>query len=227
MDKRGQEVKYICKEDLKKLRKYFKLNDKVVILALINIGVNVGLRISDLSKIRFEDINSEYVVKLKEKKTKKMREIKLNTVCQRSIEELKNYYETLGYSKEKGFLFKSLNRKYVKELFDKPISTVSISKYLNQAKADLNIAYPIGTHSLRKTWGHTVYRGTLDIALVMSIFNHSSAEQTLKYIGIEQEMINKVYDKFKIWVQFFKFIERKQLIYFQKYDIIKKEKWLI
>lgn len=209
MDKRGQEVKYICKEDLKKLRKYFKLNDKVVILALINIGVNVGLRISDLSKIRFEDINSEYVVKLKEKKTKKMREIKLNTVCQRAIEELKNYYETLGYSKEKGFLFKSLNRKYVKELFDKPISTVSISKYLNQAKADLNIAYPIGTHSLRKTWGHTVYRGTLDIALVMSIFNHSSAEQTLKYIGIEQEMINKVYDKFKIWVQFFKFIERK------------------
>ncbi|MEJ6467507.1 tyrosine-type recombinase/integrase [Fusobacterium ulcerans] len=197
MDKRGQEVKYICKEDLKKLRKYFKLNDKVVILALINIGVNVGLRISDLSKIRFEDINSEYVVKLKEKKTKKMREIKLNTVCQRSIEELKNYYKTLGYSKEKGFLFKSLNRKYVKELFDKPISTVSISKYLNQAKADLNIAYPIGTHSLRKTWGHTVYRGTLDIALVMSIFNHSSAEQTLKYIGIEQEMINKVYDKFK------------------------------
>ena len=198
MDKRGQEVKYICKEDLKKLRKYFKLNDKVVILALINIGVNVGLRISDLSKIRFEDINSEYVVKLKEKKTKKMREIKLNTVCQRSIEELKNYYETLGYSKEKGFLFKSLNRKYVKELFDKPISTVLLSKYLNQAKADLNIAYPIGTHSLRKTWGHTVYRGTLDIALVMSIFNHSSAEQTLKYIGIEQEMINKVYYKFKI-----------------------------
>ena len=62
MDKRGQEVKYICKEDLRKLRKYFKLNDKVVILALINIGVNVGLRISDLSKIRFEDINSDYVV---------------------------------------------------------------------------------------------------------------------------------------------------------------------
>ena len=198
MDKRGQEVKYICKEDLKKLRKYFKFNDKVVILALINRRVNVGLIISDLSKIRFEDINSEYVVKLKEKKTKKMREIKLNTVCQRSIEELKNYYESLGYSRERGFLFKSLNRKYVKELFDKPISTVSISKYLNQAKADLNIAYPIGTHSLRKTWGHTVYRGTLDIALVMSIFNHSSAEQTLKYIGIEQEMINKVYDKFKI-----------------------------
>lgn len=198
MDKRGQEVKYICKEDLKKLRKYFKSNDKVVILALINIGVNVGLRISDLSKIRFEDINSEYVVKLKEKKTKKMREIKLNTVCQKSIEDLKNYYETLGYSRERGFLFKSLNRKYVKELFDKPISTVSISKYLNQAKSDLKITYPIGTHSLRKTWGHTVYRGTLDIALVMSIFNHSSAEQTLKYIGIEQEMINKVYDKFKI-----------------------------
>ena len=198
MNKKGQEVRYINKSDLVNIRKYFKENKKIIMLALINIGVNVGLRISDLSRLRFENINGDYTIRLKEKKTKKMREIKLNTVCQRSIEELKNYYESLGYSRERGFLFKSLNRKYVKELFDKPISTVSISKYLNQAKADLNIAYPIGTHSLRKTWGHTVYRGTLDIALVMSIFNHSSAEQTLKYIGIEQEMINKVYDKFKI-----------------------------
>ena len=198
MDKRGQEVRYINPNDLAQLRKYFKTNKKIVMLSLINIGVNVGLRISDLSKIKFENINPDYTIKLREKKTKKIRKIKFNLICQKAIEDLKKYYEELGYSSEKGFLFKSLNRKYVKELFDKPISTVSISKYLNQAKADLNIAYPIGTHSLRKTWGHTVYRGTLDIALVMSIFNHSSAEQTLKYIGIEQEMINKVYDKFKI-----------------------------
>ena len=95
MDKRGQEVKYICKEDLRKLRKYFKLNDKVVILALINIGVNVGLRISDLSKIRFEDINSDYVVKLKEKKTKKNRKIKFNSICQKAIKELKFYYKVV------------------------------------------------------------------------------------------------------------------------------------
>ena len=200
MDKRGQEVKYICKEDLRKLRKYFKLNDKVVILALINIGVNVGLRISDLSKIKFENINPDYTIKLREKKTKKIRKIKFNLICQKAIEDLKKYYEELGYSSEKGFLFKSLNRKYVKELYDKPISNVGISKYFNKAKKDLNISYPIGTHSLRKTWGHRVYKSTLDIAIVMSILNHSSAEQTLKYIGIEEDRINEIYENFKIWI---------------------------
>ena len=54
MDKRGQEVKYINPNDLAQLRKYFKTNKKIVMLSLINIGVNVGLRISDLSKIKLK-----------------------------------------------------------------------------------------------------------------------------------------------------------------------------
>ena len=198
MDKRGQEVRYINPNDLAQLRKYFKTNKKIVMLSLINIGVNVGLRISDLSKIKFENINPDYTIKLREKKTKKIRKIKFNLICQKAIEDLKKYYEELGYSSEKGFLFKSLNRKYVKELYDKPISNVGISKYFNKAKKDLNISYPIGTHSLRKTWGHRVYKSTLDIAIVMSILNHSSAEQTLKYIGIDEDRTNEIYENFKI-----------------------------
>ena len=198
MNKKGQEVRYINKSDLVNIRKYFKENKKIVMLALINIGVNVGLRISDLSRLKFENINADYTIRLKEKKTKKIRKIKLNPVCQRAIEDLKNYYKEIGFSPEEGFLFKSLNRKYVKESIDKSISTVGISKYLNKARKDLNISYPIGTHSLRKTWGHRVYKGTLDIAIVMTILNHSSANQTLKYIGIEEDKINKIYEKFKI-----------------------------
>lgn len=198
MNKKGQEVRYINKSDLVNIRKYFKENKKIVMLALINIGVNVGLRISDLSRLRFENINADYTIRLKEKKTKKIRKIKLNSVCQKTIEDLKTYYKEIGFSQEEGFLFKSLNRKYVKESIDKSISTVGISKYLNKAREDLNISYPIGTHSLRKTWGHRVYKGTLDIAIVMTILNHSSANQTLKYIGIEEDKINKIYEKFKI-----------------------------
>ena len=71
MDKRGQEVRYINPNDLAQLRKYFKTNKKIVMLSLINIGVNVGLRISDLSKIKFENINPDYTIKLREKKRKK------------------------------------------------------------------------------------------------------------------------------------------------------------
>ena len=44
---RGQEVFYIKKKDLTKIRNYFFRKEKFVILALINVGINVALRISD------------------------------------------------------------------------------------------------------------------------------------------------------------------------------------
>lgn len=62
----------------------------------------------------------------------------------------------------------------------------------------LSIEYPIGSHFLRKTWRYHVYKGTLNIALLMKAFNHSSAEQTLKYIRIEEENITKIYPQFEI-----------------------------
>lgn len=90
MNKRGQEVRYINPDDLLHMRNYFKNNKKIVILSLINIGVNVGLRISDLSRLKFENINPDHTIKLKEKKTKKIRKVKFNLICQRAIEDLKN-----------------------------------------------------------------------------------------------------------------------------------------
>lgn len=95
-----------------------------------------------------------------------------------------------------GYIFKSLNREYLKKGIDKSLNTSSVSKYFVKARIDLKIPYAIGTHSLRKTWGYNVYRRTKDIAPIMKVLNHSSASQTLKYIGIDQEEIDSIYDKF-------------------------------
>lgn len=196
-DLRGQEVFYIKKKDLKSLRMFFKKNEKFIILALINIGVNVALRISDLRNLKFEDIDSDWNVRIKEKKTKKYKYIKLNSVCRNSVENLKKEYSSRGFSNN-GYLFKSQNRSYIKKGLDKPLSVMSINRYLNIARNSLNISYPIGTHSLRKTWGYIVYKETKDIATIMKVLNHSSVSQTLKYIGIDQDNINHIYEKFTI-----------------------------
>ena len=50
-----------------------------------------------------------------------------------------------------------------------------------------------GTHSLRKTFGYHYYKNTKDIATLMQVFNHGSQNITLRYIGIEQEDLDKVY----------------------------------
>lgn len=195
---RGQEVFYIKKKDLTKIRNYFFRKEKFVILALINVGINVALRISDLGNLKFEDITKEWKVKIKEKKTGKYKYIKLNAICKNNINQLKVIYNDRGILPT-GYIFKSLNREYLKKGIDKSLNTSSVSKYFVKARIDLKIPYAIGTHSLRKTWGYNVYRRTKDIAPIMKVLNHSSASQTLKYIGIDQEEIDSIYDKFNFW----------------------------
>lgn len=111
---RGQEVFYIKKKDLTKIRNYFFRKEKFVILALINVGINVALRISDLGNLKFEDITKEWKVKIKEKKTGKYKYIKLNAICKNNINQLKVIYNDRGILPT-GYIFKSLNREYLKK----------------------------------------------------------------------------------------------------------------
>lgn len=199
MNKKGQEVKYIREEDLKKIREYLQWKKKVTFLEFINFGCNVALRISDLSKISFEDIDQKnWKIELVEKKTKKKRVIKLNKTCQKAIKNLKKYYQQLGYKTDTGFLFKSLSPYQKKYKLDMPFTINGVAKEFKKIETYLNISYPLGSHSLRKTWGKNVYDKTLNIALIMKAFNHSSPGITLRYIGIEQEEIDQLYENFEI-----------------------------
>lgn len=199
INKKGQEVKYIKDEDLKKIREYLSWKKKIVFLEFINFGCNVALRISDLSKLCFQDIDEKnWRIELIEKKTKKKRIIKLNKVCQKAIKNLKKYYQELGYDSKNGYLFKSLSPYQKKYKLDMPFTINGVSKEFKKIEDYLNISYPLGSHSLRKTWGKNVYEKTLNIALIMQAFNHSSPQITLRYIGIEEEDINRLYEEFEI-----------------------------
>lgn len=197
-NQKGQEVKRLKEKDLENIRKYLGEINKISFLNFINIGVNVGLRISDLAQLRFEMINPNWEVTIKEKKTRKIRTIAFNKTCQKAIKELKAYYKSIGFSTKEGYILKSLSRYNIKYKIDSPISVNGVSQEFQKLRDMLSIEYPIGSHSLRKTWGYHVYKGTLNIALLMKAFNHSSAEQTLKYIGIEEENITKIYPQFEI-----------------------------
>ena len=53
------EVRYISDEDLKRIRELFTYRNVPVMLNLLNMGVNMTLRISDLLNLKFEDIKSD------------------------------------------------------------------------------------------------------------------------------------------------------------------------
>ena len=195
-DLRGQAVRRIKEKDILKFKKYFEKADSRM-YALFNIGLNLGIRISDLINLKFEDIDADKKIYLIEKKTQKKKTLKLNRLCIEMIEVLKREYISRGLLPV-GYLFKSYYRKFIKEKIDKPLSVVTVNKNLNIAKNQLKITYPVGTHSMRKTWAYTIYVGEKDIVLVMKMLNHSSQKQTLTYIGIEEETYVKIYERYVI-----------------------------
>ena len=75
---------------------------------------------------------------------------------------------------------------------NKPITRVQAYRILNDVAEKLGIE-EVGTHTLRKTFGYWHYQHHKDVAILQEIFNHSAPSITLKYIGINKDMINESY----------------------------------
>ena len=54
----------------------------------------------------------------------------------------------------------------------------------------------VGTHTLRKTFGYWHYQQYKDVAILQEIFNHSAPSITLRYIGINADIIDSSIDNF-------------------------------
>jgi integrase len=139
------------------------------------LGINTGLRVSDLLKLKINDIKGKKKLTVREGKTKKPRTIQLTNI----YDELNSYIDTLD-----GTEWTFPSRKG-----DKPISRIQAYRQLNKASDMVDMPDGIGTHTMRKTFGYWYYKQTKDVAKLQSILNHSHPEITLKYIGITDEEI--------------------------------------
>ncbi|WIF95134.1 site-specific integrase [Caminicella sporogenes] len=152
---------------------------------LFLLGVYTGLRISDILKLKVKDVKNKSYITIREKKTKKQRIIQINPVLKR---ELKTFCKDKDLNE---YLIKS------REGCNSPISRSMAYKILREVAEMFGLSN-IGTHTLRKTFGYHFYKQTKDVVTLQRIFNHSHPSITLKYIGIEQETINKAIKDFRI-----------------------------
>ncbi|WP_113622510.1 tyrosine-type recombinase/integrase [Staphylococcus aureus] len=152
---------------------------------LFVIGINTGLRVSDLLNLETSMIlelkkKRRKELKIREGKTKKERMVNITSI----FEEVYLYAAGL----ESKWLFPSRKG-------DRPISKIQVYRQLQKA-GDFAGVESIGTHTMRKTFGYWFYKQTKDVAMLQEILNHSAPKITLKYIGINKEEKDNVLDTF-------------------------------
>lgn len=186
-------------KDLENLKRYYRevcpnaRNQLLVIL-----GLNTALRISDLLGLRQRDVYlfewdkySEHIC-LVEQKTGKHSSIYIN---QNIVQILQTYQRQLIEQGRKplpeDYLFSHSNKR-------EPISRVQAFRIVKAAANYYQIPGVICCHSLRKTFGYQAWRQGVSPALLVSIYNHSSYEVTKRYLGIEQEDRDKIFQEIQI-----------------------------
>ena len=170
---------------------------------LFIIGINFGLRVSDLRTLRFSHlINDDCTFRdrfpILEKKTKNTRKhqrnryISINTAV---VEAVTLYLENTPGVHLSDYMFRSASNNGCNE--NKPISKQAVDAVLKGVAKDRGLGNRMATHSLRKTFAyHQMVMSGNDprkLLLLQKMFGHSTAAQTLDYIGITSEEIDEAY----------------------------------
>lgn len=158
---------------------------------LFTIGINSGLRISDLLRLTVEDVVSSDRIVIKEQKTGKTKDFPLSQSCKDAIKE---YLAVAKLSS--GALFPS--RKLSEDGGVRAISRQQAYDIINGVALAAKIitkknATKIGCHSLRKTFGFHAYSNGIPLETIQKLLNHSSSSVTLAYIGITRQSLDDVY----------------------------------
>ncbi|PFV83987.1 site-specific integrase [Bacillus thuringiensis] len=170
-------------EQIQQIKEYLK-EKSVRNYILFVMGINTGLRISDILKLKVGDLKGSHI-SMREMKTGKQKRIEITPTLRR---ELRWYIEEReGHE----YLIRS------RQGTNRPIGRSMAYKILRKAAEEFGLD-EIGTHTLRKTFGYHMYKQTKNIALLMEIFNHSSERVTLRYIGVNQDVMDKAMRKFRI-----------------------------
>ena len=168
-----------AEKNIKKIKRLLKDNARD--LLLFTMGINNGLRISDLLKLKVgdvRDIKPGQILKVKETKTGKMNILMIN----KSVHKvLKQYLEEVNPSGE-DYLFQSRNGN------NKPLARETVNKMIKEWTKSLKGNY--GTHTLRKTFGYiqrTKYGVSFEV--LCKRFGHSSPVITMRYLGIDDKEV--------------------------------------
>lgn len=197
-------------KDIDRISDYLITNGRYRDNMLFILGINFGLRISDLLQLRFAQlISDDFVFKttfpILEKKTRNTRKVQRNRYISinNAVMDAITLYLQHNNCKLDDYLFRSESNRGSNQ--NKPMSRMTADRILKEIGETLHLDNKMATHSLRKTFAyHQMVMSNNDprkLLLLQKMFGHSSAAQTLDYIGITGEEIEEAYMKLNLGSQ--------------------------
>ena len=171
---------------------------------LFMIGINVGIRASDLRSIRYsyffnadKTFKDFYVIQpKKQRKYKKFVKLFFNDTIKTAIN---NYIAEYPYKHLDDYIFASRKG-------DEPICEQSLWRIIKDTAREAGIKQNIGSHSLRKTFAYHIWHEATDknkaLVMLQQIFNHSNTITTMKYIGLMDEEMSDIYNNLNLGQEF-------------------------
>ena len=182
------------RKDIEAIKAVLRAKDYPRDYLLFVMGINLGLRISDVLRLRISDVLTkegrvqDYIY-LREKKTSKERKIAVN----RAVEEAIRYWKKrLGRYRPDQLLFTSLRS-------GNPLTRIRVWQMIREWCAAAGVdGRHFGTHTLRKTYGYQARKHGIGAKMIQQKFGHRNAEVTDIYIGITQDEINEMERSFNL-----------------------------
>ena len=195
-------------DDIFKISRYLISENRYRDNMLFIVGINFGLRVSDLRMLRFCNLindnltfkNSFAVFEKKTRNTRKRKKNRYITINHAVIEAVTLYLENTPNVSLSDYMFRSVSNRGGNT--NSPLSIKSIDRILKGLAIDLNLSVKMSTHTLRKTFCYhqmvMSHNDSRKLLLLQKMLNHSSPAQTLDYIGITAEEIDDAYKQLNL-----------------------------
>lgn len=150
---------------------------------LFVMGVNNGLRLKDLLKLRFGDVGSLRPGErfwLKENKTGKDNFLVITKSIHKSLRRLADVRKPA----DDEYLFAS------RKGDNKPISIQHVNYLIKKWTLAINLRGNYGAYTLRKTFGYILRKEKgIGYEIIAKRYNHSSPAVTMRYLGITEDEV--------------------------------------
>lgn len=162
---------------------------------LFIVGINIGIRVSDLIQLKWDNIFESDMKTFvdgrnkKEQKTGKVKLICPNECIKKAVRQYLDFSDIIPNAEEYLFLSGRKNKNGVYA----PISDATVDNMIKEATTACNIKGDYSTHSLRKTYAYHKYmmyvnsNDPLALVKVQKDLNHRNSSDTARYLGITRD----------------------------------------